>query len=388
MDVPPSGLDRFGCRAGDDPGPQSFGTVGGNAAVNVHGDITSTIPTMATVGRLDDGAAPSAAAENRHAGSTAKPATINDVAAAAGVSRQTVTRALNDLPDVSPATKQRVQDAAAALRYRPNRAAQRLVRGRDVTIGFVVGDLRNPYYPELAAELTRQAAEREWGVLVADLGGRRGVERVESVVERVDVVVGHLSRSDRDRITPRVPKVLLTDDPVDDVASVRFDYVRAVHDAVEHLVACGRRRIAMIDAGTTPSLRHRLLRGELERRGLDPVAVVSAPDTHGGGVAAVARLLDTASGTNAVLCFNDVLAVGALKGFARAGIRVPQDVAVIGVDGLDIGTLVTPELTTLAVDMGTVAREALDLVGSLLRGEPAGALLRTVEHTLVLRESA
>jgi LacI family transcriptional regulator len=115
---------------------------------------------------------------------------------------------------------------------------------------------------------------------------------------------------------------------------------------------------------------------------------VSAPDTLRGGVAAAGRLLDTAPEADAVLCFNDVLAVGALKGFARYGVRVPDDIAVIGVDGLDIGTLVTPELTTLAVDMGALAGAALGLVGSLLRGEPTGALLRTVEHTLVLRESA
>jgi LacI family transcriptional regulator len=98
--------------------------------------------------------------------------------------------------------------------------------------------------------------------------------------------------------------------------------------------------------------------------------------------------METAPETDAVLCFNDVLAVGALKGFALAGIRVPDEISVIGVDGLDIGTLVTPELTTLAVDMRAVARHAIDLVGALLRGESADDLRRSVAHTLLLRESA
>lgn len=347
-------------------------------------------PGETDTGARDVDAEPRAASQDARppASTSARPATINDVAAAAGVSRQTVTRALNDLPDVSAATKQRVQDAAALLHYRPNRAAQRLVRGRDVTIGFVVGDLRNPYYPELAAELTRRAAARDWGVIVTDLGGRGGAERVEAVVARVDAVVGHLARDQRGLVTSRVPTVLLTDDPADDVASVRFDYADAVRKAVAHLVASGRRRFAMIDAGRTPSLRRRLLQAELARRGLEPAAVVSAPDTHRGGVAAVEPLVSTAPRPDAVLCFNDVLAVGALKGLARAGIRVPEDVAVIGIDGLDIGTLVTPELTTLAVDMSTVARHGVDLVGRLLAGEPAPELRRSVAHTLVLRESA
>ncbi|NNC13974.1 LacI family DNA-binding transcriptional regulator [Planctomonas sp. JC2975] len=322
------------------------------------------------------------------AGSAVKPATINDVAAAAGVSRQTVTRALNDLPDVSAVTKQRVQDAAAALHYRPNRAAQRLVRGRDVTVGFVVGDLRNPYYPELAAELTRQAAERDWGVVVSDIGGQGGAERVDSVVSRVDAVIGHLVPAHRGLVAPRIPSVFLTDDPVDGVANVQFDYEGAVRDAVEHLMAGGRRRITMIDGGTRGSLRARLLQEALEQRGLPPAAVIHAPDTHMGGVAAITRLLEAAPQTDAVLCFNDVIAVGALKGFARARIRVPDDIAVIGIDGLDIGTLVTPELTTLAIDMGTVARHALDLADALFSGKSGSDLRRTVPHTLVVRESA
>ncbi|GAB3611351.1 LacI family DNA-binding transcriptional regulator [Humibacter ginsengiterrae] len=317
-----------------------------------------------------------------------KPATINDVAAAAGVSRQTVTRAMNDLPDVSPATKRRVQEAAAALRYRPNRAAQRLVRGGDVTIGFVVGDLRNPYYPELATELTHRAAERDWGVVMTDVSGRRGTERVESIVGRVDAVVGHLARRHRDLVTSRVPTVLLSDDPVESGAGVRFEYASAMNDAVSHLVASGRQRIAMIDASHGPSLRYRLLVSALEDHGLSAQAVVPAADTHQGGVAAVAQLMERAPQVDAVLCFNDVLAVGALKGFALAGIRVPDDVAVIGVDGLDIGTLVTPELTTLALDTAELAAHAIDLVDAVLRGDTGERLHRSIAHTLLVRESA
>lgn len=345
---------------------------------------------MATVGR----------------GSSAKPSTILDVAAAAGVSRQTVTRALNDLPDVSPATKQRVQDAAAALNYRPNRAAQRLVRGGDATLGFVVGDLRNPYYPQLAAELTRRAAEHDWGVVITDLAGRHGAERVEAMASRVDAVVGHLGPEHSDLVPARVPTVLLGEcaedsaehaqdappEPADGRAQVRFDYAGGMRDAVAHLVATGRRHVAMIDSEASPTPRARLLLAALRERGLEPATVIPAPDTHEGGVAAARRVLDAArdAGTtaDAVLCFNDVLAVGALKGFARAGIRVPQDVAVIGIDGLDIGTLVTPELTTLAVDMRRLASHAIDLVDALLKGESGDELRRTVTHRLVLRESA
>ncbi|HWD61446.1 MAG TPA: LacI family DNA-binding transcriptional regulator, partial [Humibacter sp.] len=240
----------------------------------------------------------------------AKAPTINDVAAAAGVSRQTVTRALNDMADVSPATKQRVMDAAADLHYRPNRAAQRLVRGRDVTIGFVVGDLRNPYYPELASELSRRAAAREWGLVMVDLSGQGGDERVASVAGRVDAVIGHIATEHRSTIDARTPTVLLADDPVAGDAWVRFDYERGIRDAVVHLLATGRRRIATIDHGGVPSLRMSLFTRVLSESGLAPVAEVFAADTHQGGVAAATELAGSARRPDAVLCFNDVLAVG------------------------------------------------------------------------------
>ena len=317
----------------------------------------------------------------------AKAPTINDVAAAAGVSRQTVTRALNDMADVSPATKQRVMAAAAALHYRPNRAAQRLVKGRDVTVGFVVGDLRNPYYPELASELSRRAAARDWGVIMVDLSGKDGDARVASVASRVDAVIGHVSNEHRAVIDMRTPTVLLADEPADDGAWVRLDYESGIREAVAHVLGTGRRRFGIIDSEFAPSRRMQVLKRVLDERGLAPAAEVFADDTHQGGIVAARELAASASRPDVVLCFNDVLAVGALKGFARAGIRVPQDIAVIGIDGLDIGTLVTPELTTLAVDMPEVAGRALELVDALLSGR-GGDLHRTVGHTLVLRESA
>jgi LacI family transcriptional regulator len=329
-----------------------------------------------------------------------RAATINDVAAAAGVSRQTVTRAMNGLPEVSVATRQRVLDAASALHYRPNRAAQRLVRGRDVTIGFVVGDLRNPYYPELASELTRRAAERDWGVLVADVEGPGGAQRVESIAARVDVVIGHLEPGLRDLVTTRVPTVLLAEDDATTGACVRFVYDSAMDAAVRHLVDTGRTQIAMIDVGERRSARGGVLRAALTRHGLVAAGEVFAgagrhSDSDSGagaggtsGADAALRLLEIAPRVDAVLCFNDMTAVSALKGFARCGVRVPEDVAVVGVDGLDLGALVTPAITTLAVDMGELAADALDLADALLRGEPAGSLRRTVAHTLVLRESA
>jgi LacI family transcriptional regulator len=330
-------------------------------------------------------------------GSTGLPraATINDVAKAAGVSRQTVTRAMNDMADVSATTRARVIAAARSLNYRPNRAAQGLVRGREVAIGLVVRDLRNPYYPELASELTRRAAARGWSVMLCDLGSEPADarRRLEIVARRVDAVVTHIAAPDWTDVLANVPTVVLegTSGPSDS-AVIEIDYASGIRDAIDHFVRTGRRRIAMIDTGERPSGRRIAYRAALAERDLpwSSASEVVTTDTHEGGVEAVGRLRAAYPDADAALVFNDVMAVGVLKGLARAAVAVPGDIAVIGIDGLDIGTLVTPELTSLALDKGRLADEAIRMVDALLTGSASvdTDLSGRLTHTLVVRESA
>lgn len=321
--------------------------------------------------------------------------TIIDVAREARVSRQTVSRALNGLPEISESTRDRVVQAARRLNYRPNRAAQGLVRGRDITIGLVVHDLRNPYYPELASVLSRLAAERGWGVVLCDLGPDDAAAgaRLADVLRRVDAVVGSVGSALATASLP-VPVVALDVERVGpDEPAIAIDYGPGITAALDHLVGRGRRRIAMVDSSSTPSRRRLLYRGHLQRHGLawDPTSEVVSTDTHLGGVEAAATLRRQCPDADAVLVFNDVIAVGVLKGLTRAGVAVPDELAVVGIDGLDIGTLVTPELTTLAIDRTELARHAIELVAAALGspGEPvAGGGRRVLVPTLVVRESS
>lgn len=378
-------------------------------------------------------------------------ATIIDVAREAGVSRQTVTRSLNGMRDVSEATRARVIAVAASLNYRPNRAAQNLVSGRTTTLGLVVDDLRNPYYPELAAALVQQAAQRGWTVLVAEVGGAvdgsdarvaggrlaaadRGsalpdAERVQlaDLARQVDAVVGR-NGADRGALQgafAAIPFVSLGDHrqepteadeagadgtPPDDtgpaaahpaaaasaasqIAGVDIDFDHGIREALAHLVATGRRSIAMIDASAEPSSRRLTYRAFLREHGLpwSAAAETWAEDTHQGGVAAAVRCRESLPGVDAVLVFNDVMAVGVLKGFARAGVRVPEDVAVVGIDGLDLGRFVTPELTSVSVDKSEIARLSLELLDGMISGAlplTGPTVRRSVGVSLVLRESA
>jgi len=329
----------------------------------------------------------------------ARSATIIDVARAAGISRQTVTRALNDMPDVSASTRDRVLDAARRLNYRPNRAAQGLVRGREIAIGFVVSDLRNPYYPELASELTRLAAERGWGVMLCDLGPDRADarRRLETVVHRVDAVVGHVAGGAWAGLLASMPTVIFDGEATGPgQVAITIDYRPGIQAALDHLVAGGRTNIAMVDSATSslsaPSGRRLIYREYLRDHELvwSPASEIAGADTHQGGIDAAQRLVDQYPAIDSALIFNDVMALGALKGFERAGREVPGDVAVVGIDGLDIGTLVTPELTSVALDKTELARYAIQLVDELLTGaDPdAAPTPRTITHTLMVRESA
>lgn len=320
-----------------------------------------------------------------------RPATILDVARVAGVSRQTVTRSLNGLPDVSAATRERVVQAARDLNYRPNRAAQGLVKGRQMTVGLVLDDLRNPYYPEVASEFSRAATARGWGVLLCDLGHDASVAResLASLVPRVDVLVSLMPLGDLREQVAGVPTVEVDTDPDGGAQGViEIETRTAVRSALDHLRAAGRSRVAMIDSGVEGSGRALAYREYLTEHGLawSPASEVRVEQTHADGVRAVAELLRAYPHADALLAFNDVLAIGALKGLARLGVVVPDDVAVVGMDGLDLGSLVTPELTTLSIDKAELARVAVEVVADMLAGaEPPR---RRVSRTLLLRESA
>jgi len=330
---------------------------------------------------------------------SARAATIVDVARVAGVSRQTVTRALNGLPDVSLATKERVVAAARALNYRPNRSAQSLVRGHSVTVGLLVEDLANPYSSELAGALSSAAAARGWAVVLAEVVSAATVSRaVSALAERADglLVTGCrpstlavLSSSDDGRAT--LPTVVLDGPPTGPGdAVVQLDHRAAIRESLDFLTGQGRSRIAFIDSAESSGMRKEAFQDRLAAQHPTTTAhVVTAVESFQGGFDAAATLAALDPRPDGVLAYNDVMALGSLSGFASAGVRVPHEVAVVGTDGLRIGGYVTPTLTTMAIDKEALAAAALAAVDALLRGaEPADLVEELLPLTLMRRSSA
>lgn len=321
--------------------------------------------------------------------------TIDDVAEAAGVSRQTVSRALNDKGEIGVSTKQRVLDAALELGYRPSRFARGLVRQDTFSVGLVIPDLLNPFFTEVAAAALDAARGRGWHVVVYDTGDRVEEERgtLEVIASQVDAVVGYLSLPEDEiaRLTRGLPVVLIDrKHRTERFSSIRIDGEAGVHAAIRHLAAAGHRRIGMLDHAerSEPSVRHEWFDAAMAACGLDAGSVARADQSVEGGEQSLQELLAVHPELTAVFIFNDIIAFGALRAARRLGRSVPGDLAVIGFDGLRLGALVEPPLTTVALDTRGLGALAVEQAARLLTGSgPLHADELVVGAQLRLRES-
>lgn len=335
-------------------------------------------------------------------GNQAKRATILDVASAAGVSRQTVTRAMNGMPGIKESTRERVRQLAEELGYTPSRFAKGLVQGARTSVGLAIPDLTNPYFPAFASSVVELATLRGWHVVVDDYGhgGRNGLDAVEHLAPHVDAVIGYLGgyAGQAQSVLGRRPLVVLDESPAGAAGSVNFDYEHAAGLAVELLADAGRRNMALLDAGSgagrgdqPPStVRGKAMAERLDALGASWTSIV-AEETAEAAKEAVAGLLRERPETDAILAFNDLMAAGVLKALSEAGRKVPEDCAVIGMDGIPLGVLLTPQLSTMALDLREVGRAAVELLDGLLSGSVSPgseAAHLTLKHQLVLRETA
>jgi LacI family transcriptional regulator len=325
-----------------------------------------------------------------------KRVTINDVARRPRRSRQTVSRALNDKGEIDGVTKQRVLDAARELGYRPSRFARGLVRPDTTTIGLVVPDLLNPFFTEVAAAALQAARSRGWHVVVHDTAGSVDEERgtLAVIASQVDAVVGYftLPEAELDQHTRGMPVVLVgRESGARKFSSIVVDGRAGVRAAVDHLVRAGHRRIGMLDQANRAdhSDRHAWFREAMNAHGLEVDAVTGARQSVDGGAEALTALLDRHPDVTAVFTFNDIIAIGALRSARRRGLRVPGDLAVVGFDGLQLGTVVHPALTSVALDTKRIGALAVEQAALLLDGEqPLSGAGLVVTAALVLRESA
>jgi DNA-binding LacI/PurR family transcriptional regulator len=327
---------------------------------------------------------------------------LKDVAQAAGVSIKTVSNVVNDYPFVSDRTRTRVQSVIDELGYRPNLSARRLRNGRSGLVALSIPEIAAPYFAELADAVVTAAEARGLTVLIDKTGGQRGHEQRTAAGIRNNVVDGTIASplamtaADVDLLARTHPLVLLGERLARVAADhVAIDSVGAARHVTEHLLALGRRRIAVIGTGREVANTGRLrLHGYQEA--LAAAGVAPDPSLEGDarwyhrpdGYAAMRGLLARRPDLDAVFCFNDLLAIGALRALREAGRRVPEDVAVAGFDDVEECRYTTPPLTSIAPDKMAIATAALDLLVQRMAGEPVAEPQEvTPPFTLAVRES-
>jgi DNA-binding LacI/PurR family transcriptional regulator len=334
-----------------------------------------------------------------------KRITSRDVARHAGVSQATVSIVLNGTNTairVSSATRCRVLASATSLGYVPNHAAQSLRRQRTRGITFINPSPENPYFAEVVASAQATAETAGYSIAVAAIPTR------EAAVQ----ILAHLNAGTSDGVIvgsrdPRVLAALSTgirrglavvalqvDSDDLQVPVVRTDRAAGGYLATRHLLDLGHRRIGhlMDDAAYArrPSERTAGYRRALAEAGVevDPSWIVRGSTTAAGGDATMRALLEREGPLpTAVFAFNDQMAIGALHALRTCGLRVPEDMAVVGFDGIALGEFTTPELTTVEQPRAEVGRRAVELVFEMLDGSTSSPAHVTLPVRLVVRES-
>jgi DNA-binding LacI/PurR family transcriptional regulator len=335
-------------------------------------------------------------------------ATLKDVAHRAGVSIKTVSNVVHGYVHVTDEMRERVQAALEELQYQPNLPARYLRKGRVGVLAFAIPDLGNPYFAEVGNAIIAAAAERSSTVLIDCTGGERNQEQLvldglrPHLIDGIILSPRALEPEDLQARRGQTPLVLLgdhlldIDSPSDHIANSN---VVAARLAITHLLALGRRRIAAIgNLGTLPitggTSALRRLRGYLEvlaEAGLsmDPQLIVQVTSySREAGARAMRQLLALAQPPDAVFCFNDLLALGAMRALHEARRRIPEDVAVMGFDDIEGARFAIPSLTTIAPDKQQMGELAVSFLLGRIEGTRKAPPERVeVPYRLIVRES-
>ena len=320
----------------------------------------------------------------------------------ARVSIATVSRTINGVPTVAPQLSRRVWKVIEELGYYPNTQARSLVSGRSRTFGLIVSEITNPFFPEIVQSFEDIAVQHNYEVLLTStvhdpkrmaLSVRRMIERR---VEGVAIVTFGMEDALLEDLKSRnVPLVFIDVGPaLPRISNIRIDYLHGLRQAVQHIAALRHDRIAFISGPLTlrsAVARQRAFSHSMEEIGLpiEPSYLIEGNHTMEGGIAAMRKLLALSKRPTAVICSNDMTAMGVIRESYDRGVHIPRDLSVIGFDDIRLSQFVVPPLTTVRMSQTDIARLAFNaLLAEIQRKTPSpGGTEYTLRTALVLRHS-
>lgn len=324
--------------------------------------------------------------------------TSREVARMAGVSQATVSRVLRNTDTVSEGTRRRVTAALVATGYQPNLAARAMRTRRTGTIGVILADLFNPFYPEILQSISRSLASRQLRMVVWDSEGPGEQGAIDAVDQRlVDGLIFTTATPDSAALKAAVGRrapVVLVNRTVDGLGCDQVESNNAATGDViaRYLAAHGHRRAGLITAGVNASTARDRAAGFLAGAaavGLDVGRrhIVDGGFSHAGGAAGMQTLLRLTQPPTAVFCVNDLSALGAIDGARSAGVEVPRDVWVVGYDDIDLASWASYGLTTARQPLDHMSEAAAELLATRLDDPHAEPVRRRFVSELIVRTS-
>jgi DNA-binding LacI/PurR family transcriptional regulator len=331
--------------------------------------------------------------------------TIKDVARKAGVAHTTVSRALRGSSLISPETTERVRQIAVEMGYQPSAAARSLKTNRSQVLGVIVSSIDDPFFSEILQGIDDAAQQSGYSLFIA--ASQRDPQREHSIVRimrehRVDGVIvcstPFSPEHSKQLRSYEIPIVVINNQSAEDYRySIYHDDLDGSRQVMDHLIGLGHRRIAYLGyahSGRTNLKRLGGYRESMQAAGLvveDGFEFNAEASTPQGGQSAVAHFLALSRRPTALFCYNDMLAIGVLRGLQEAGLRVPEDCSVAGFDNITFSSYTTPPLTTFDQPKRTIGEQAARLVLGLLdqsgdAGAP-GPKIQTLKGSLLVRTS-
>ncbi|KAF1007257.1 MAG: HTH-type transcriptional repressor CytR [Luteibacter sp.] len=327
---------------------------------------------------------------------TGRVRTVKEIAAAAEVSVATVSRALQRPELVSEGTRQRIQEVVKRLGYTPNALARNLRTSRTRLIVALLPDIANPFFSEVIRGIEQVAHENGYSVLLGETQSSLVREQAYAdmvAARQADGIITMAHRVPAIPIDGRLPVVNACEYVKDKaISSVYIDNVAAAGAAVDYLVALGHRDIAFIAGPATSPIcvdREQGYRLALQKAdiAMNPALTVVGDFSIEAGERAIDLLLSQEPTFSAVFCSNDEMAIGAMRALAARGLRVPEDVSVVGFDDIRYSRYTTPALTTIAQPKNALGREAMSMMIELLNDPEVPARKRVLSADLVVRGS-
>jgi len=325
---------------------------------------------------------------------------MRDVAQRAGVSVSTVSHVVNNTRAVSADARVQVQQAMAALGYKPNALARSLRRQKTHSIGMIVPDNANPFFAEIARAIEDIGFARSYSIILCNSDGNleKQAAYVDLLIERrvagiLFVAAGVSTEVVADLQRRRMPLVVIDRAvPGAAVDMVQTNHYQGGQLATQHLIELGHRRIACIAAGSdlSPSAERMTgYRDTLAAHGLayDPDLVAPGDFQFASGYRAAQQLLDLPQPPTAVFACNDLMAVGCISAATARGLRVPQDLAVVGFDDVKLASFTNPPLTTVAQPKREIGRLAMEMLLARMRDPDAPPRSERLDTRLVVRQS-